>query len=182
MLLCLAFVPGVALADEPAAPRPSRASAAKIGSVMALLATLQDADVLPPEGTPEANHVIQWTIQFQSVFMTSDDPAIHAFARQALTAAVGEDAAVAAWSALPATGWTAEFLEALAEEEARTPDDGRHQLDPGFQRFNMSQIHFHQMLELVRHARHTFVQRGTDFRTQFNRRRHEMPGAGTHTP
>ena len=41
---------------------------------MALLATLQDANVLPPEGTPEANRVIQIVIQFQGLFMKSSDP------------------------------------------------------------------------------------------------------------
>ena len=43
---------------------------------MAVLATLQDADVLPPEDTPEANRVIKAVIQFQSVFLKSSDPAV----------------------------------------------------------------------------------------------------------
>ncbi len=49
-----------------------------VGASMAVLATLQDADVLPPEGTPEANRVIKVVIQFQSVFMKSDDPDVQA--------------------------------------------------------------------------------------------------------
>ena len=51
---------------------------------MAVLATLQDADVLPPEGTHEANRVIKAVIQFQSVFLKSDDPAVQLFLTQAL--------------------------------------------------------------------------------------------------
>ena len=56
---------------------------------MAVLATLQDADVLPPEGTPEANRVIKVVIQFQSVFMKSNDPAVQGFLSQALEAQGG---------------------------------------------------------------------------------------------
>ena len=56
---------------------------------MAVLAMLQDADVLPPEGTPEANRVIQVVIQFQSVFMKSGDPAVQAFLSHALAAKAG---------------------------------------------------------------------------------------------
>ncbi len=42
-----------------------------VGASMAVLAMLQDADVLPPEETPEANRIIKLVIQFQSVFMKS---------------------------------------------------------------------------------------------------------------
>ncbi len=56
---------------------------------MAVLATLQDADVLPPEGTPEANRVIKSVIQFQSVFLKSSDPSVQSFLTQALAASGG---------------------------------------------------------------------------------------------
>ena len=46
---------------------------------MALLATLQEAGILPPEGTPEANKVIQIVIQFQGLFMKSTDSAVRQF-------------------------------------------------------------------------------------------------------
>ena len=59
---------------------------------MAVLAMLQDAEVLPPEGTPEANRVIKMVIQFQSVFMKSSDPSVQAFLNQALIL-VGSDSA-----------------------------------------------------------------------------------------
>src|SRR5215813_5484620 len=55
-----------------------------VGASMAVLATLQDADVLPPEGTPEANRVIQIVIQFQGLFMKSSDPVVRGFLDQAL--------------------------------------------------------------------------------------------------
>ncbi len=57
---------------------------------MAVLATLQDADVLPPEGTPDANRVIKAVIQFQSVFLKSDDPAVKLFLTQSLATQGGK--------------------------------------------------------------------------------------------
>ena len=57
---------------------------------MAVLAMLQDADVLPPEGTPEANRVIKSVIQFQSVFLKSGDPAVQAFLSHALCCTEGQ--------------------------------------------------------------------------------------------
>jgi C1A family cysteine protease len=59
--------------------QPSRTSSVYIGSVMALLATFEDAGILPPEGTPQANGIIKAVIQFQSAFLkstSSRDPAI----------------------------------------------------------------------------------------------------------
>ncbi|HMX93504.1 MAG TPA: hypothetical protein PLY42_19190, partial [Nitrospira sp.] len=35
--------------------QPSRTASVYIGSVMAMLATFEDAGILPPEGTPQAN-------------------------------------------------------------------------------------------------------------------------------
>ena len=67
---------------------PDRAAtpSGQVGASMAVLATLQDADVLPPEGTPEANRVIKAVIQFQSVFLKSDDLAVQVFLTHALAA------------------------------------------------------------------------------------------------
>ena len=63
-----------------------RTATGPVGASMAVLATLQDAGVLPPEGTPEANRVIQVVIQFQAAFMKSSDPALREFFDQALAA------------------------------------------------------------------------------------------------
>jgi hypothetical protein len=78
---------------------------------MALLATLQDAGILPPERTPEANKVIQIVIQFQGLFMKSTDPAVRQFVDEALNAkfaARAEDIGAEFRQA----GWTSEILEA----------------------------------------------------------------------
>jgi hypothetical protein len=141
---------------------------------MAVLAMLQDADVLPPEGTPEANRVIKVVIQFQSVFIKSGDPAVQAFLSQALTAKAGSGADEAA-SRFRSTGWTSDVLEALGEQWVATAIDQREQLAPGFRQFNISLADFDSLMGLVAKACTAFVQRGQNMHQVFAQQRREMP-------
>jgi len=143
---------------------------------MAVLATLQDADVLPPEGTPEANHIIRYVIQFQSVFTKSTDPAVQAFVLQAL-ASTDESRAAEGLSRLRTTGWTAEFLVRLSDEETRHSPEDMQRLAQGFAPFNLSTEDFHRFMQLVRDARLALHARGLEFQNVFSSRRKEMPGA-----
>ncbi len=142
---------------------------------MAVLAMLQDADVLPPEGTPDANRVIKVVIQFQSVFMKSGDPAVQAFLDRALVAKTGSGADEAA-SRFRSIGWTSDVLEALGEQWIATAIDQREQLAPGFRQFNISLADFDWLMELVAKARTAFEQRGQNIHQVFAQRRREMPG------
>lgn len=159
-------------------PRSAKTASPHIGSAMAVLATLQDADVLPPEGTPEANHIIRFVIQFQSVFTKSDDPAVQEFFRQALAQKYGDQSADIIRS-LRTTGWTAEVLERLSDEEARHSSEDLQTLAQGFAPFNLSVEEFHRFMQLVRDARQAFRTRGLEFQHIFLSRRKEMPGAGS---
>ncbi len=156
--------------------RSAKTASPHIGSAMAVLATLQDADVLPPEGTPEANHIIRFVIQFQSVFTKSDDPAVQEFARQALAQKYGDQAADIVRK-LRTTGWTADVLERFADEEARYSSENLQTLAQGFASFNLSVEEFHRFMQLVRDARQVFRTRGLEFQHIFSSRRKEMPGA-----
>jgi hypothetical protein len=142
---------------------------------MAVLATLQDADVLPPEGTPEANHVIKAVIQFQSVFLKSGDPSVQLFLTHALAAQGGrnEDKTL---SRFRSTGWTADVLEALSQQWIVTAIDQRDRLAPGFRQFNVSPEDFDRLMELIVKARTVFMQRGQSMHQMFAQRRREMPG------
>ena len=146
-----------------------------VGASMAVLATLQDADVLPPEGTPEANVVIKSVIQFQSVFMKSDDPSVKLFLTQAL-ATQGVRSAAETVSRFRSTGWTSDVLEALSDQWAATTIGQRDRLAPGFSQFNISQADFDYLMELIAKARTAFRQRGQNFHQVFAQRRREMPG------
>jgi len=149
-----------------------------VGASMAVLATLHDADVLPPEGTAAANRIIKAVIQFQSVFLKSGDPAVQLFLIQAI-AVQGGYSADEALSRFRSTGWTSDVLEALSEQWAATAVDQRDRLAPGFRQFNVSLADFDWLMELTTKARTTFMQRGQNMHQVFAQRRREMPG-GTH--
>jgi hypothetical protein len=156
---------------------PSRGAAPSehVGASMAVLATLQDADVLPPEGTPEANRVIKAVIQFQSVFLKSGDPAVQLFLTQALAAQEGLKADETL-SRFRSAGWTADVLEALNAQWTATATDERDRLAPGFRQFNVSPADFDRLMELITTARTTYMQRGQTIQQIFTQRRREMPG------
>lgn len=160
----LAQVPGRAV--TPSGP---------ISASMAVLAMLQDADVLPPEETPEANRVIKLVIQFQSAFMKSPDPALQRFMSQALTTQK-EQSAGDSLSRFRALGWTSEVLEALNREWMATAIDQRALLAPSFRQFNVSVEDFDRLMELVAKAQTAFMQRGQTIHQVFAQRRREMPG------
>ncbi len=142
---------------------------------MAVLATLQDADVLPPEGTPEANRVIKSVIQFQSVFLKSSDPAVQVFLTQAL-APQGGRSADETLSRFRSAGWTSDVLESLSDQWVVTPIDERDRLAPGFRQFNVSLADFDGFMELIAKARTAFMQRGQNIHQVFAQRRREMAG------
>jgi hypothetical protein len=156
-------------------PGRSATTSGPVGASMAVLAMLQDADVLPPEGTPDANRVIKVVIQFQSVFMKSSDPAVQAFLSQALEAK-GEGGADEALSRFRSTGWTSDVLAALSEQWVATAIDQRERLAPGFRQFNISLADFDSLMGLVAKAHTAFEQRGQNIHQVFAQRRREMPG------
>ncbi|HYM88538.1 MAG TPA: hypothetical protein VES92_05410 [Nitrospiraceae bacterium] len=157
------------------APDRAATTSEPVGAAMAVLAMLQDADVLPPEGTPEANLVIKVVIQFQSVFMKSSDPAVQAFLSQALAAQAGSNADEAV-SRFRSAGWTSDVLEALSDQWVATAIDLRVLLAPGFRQFNVSPSDFDCLMELVAKARTAFVPRGQNMNQVFAQRRREMAG------
>jgi hypothetical protein len=142
---------------------------------MAVLAMLQDADVLPPEGTPEANRIIKVVIQFQSVFMKSSDPAVQAFLTQALATYAGSGADEMR-SQFQSTGWTSDVLESLGEQWDAMAIKQQEGLAPGFRQFNVSLADFGLLRNLVAKARTALEQRGQDMHHVFAQRRREMPG------
>jgi len=145
-----------------------------VGASMAVLAMFQDADVLPPEGTPEANRIIKSVIQFQSVFTKGSDPDVQAFLRQALAAQRGGDAQEAL-SRFRSAGWTSDVLEALGNQWDATTIEQREKLAPGFRQFNVNLEDFNSLMELVAKARVSLERRGQNIHQVFAQRRREMP-------
>lgn len=175
ILAALFCLPALARADQ-AMRQTGTAPKPHVGSAMALLATLEQAHILPPENTPEANRIIRSVIQFQSAFLSGDDPAIHRFAVRALTMKYGERAADLL-TEFRSAGWTSAMLEALADAELSADGEAIQALAMGFSRFNLSANDFRRFMQLVREARQALEKRGSTFAQVYASHRRTMPGA-----
>lgn len=156
--------------------RTGKTSSPQVGSAMAVLATLEQAQVLPPEGTREANRIIKSVIQCQSVFTKSADPSVQDFVRRAVTTRHGEHAAEIL-AQFHSSGWTPEVLEALADADLHTPVDELRSLATGLGQFNVSVEDFQQLMRLVRDGEKAFTARGQNFQEVYASHRKMMPGA-----
>ncbi len=143
---------------------------------MAVLATLEQAQVLPPEGSREADHVIRSVIQFQSVLSKSTDASVQSFLGDAVAAKYGDEA-IPLLERFHASGWTAEILEALADADQRTSAKELERLATGFGQFNLSVDDFKRFMQLVREGRSALTARGQRFEEVFDHHRKAMPGA-----
>jgi hypothetical protein len=142
---------------------------------MALLATLQEAGILPPEGTPASKRVIQIVIQFQGLFMKSTDPAVRQFVYRALEA---KDAARAEdfYAQFRNGGWSSQFVEALCGAYPMLSREERGQLAESFTRVNMRPEDFDLLCDLYGRARSAFHAQGRNIHVVFAEHRKNMPG------
>ena len=144
---------------------------------MALLATFEDAGVLPSEGSPDANRLIRALIQFQSALMKSDHPAIRRLLAEAMAAKWG-DGSSEALTRFAAKGWTSESLEALVDYASTRPIWDNPQIREAFQRFSIGQAEFDVMANTFTAARSHYAAQGEDVHRRYAARRRDMPGAG----
>ncbi|NJN69669.1 MAG: hypothetical protein HC801_04870 [Nitrospira sp.] len=147
-----------------------------VGSAMAVLATLEQAQVLPPEGSREADRVIQSVIQLQSVFAKSTDRSVQEFAHHAITNTPGGNVQMVL-ERFRSNGWTAEILMALAEADMRASAEERQEMAAGLGQFNLSVDDFRRFMQLVRDGRAALEARGQNFDEVYARHRNAMPGA-----
>ncbi|MBH0201320.1 MAG: hypothetical protein HP496_03200 [Nitrospira sp.] len=160
----------------PISAQQSTRTSPYVGSAMAVLATLEQAQVLPPEGSREADRIVQSVIQLQSAFTTGTDRFMQEFAHRAVAAKHGENAPTVL-ERFRSRGWTADMLEALADADLSASDDERQQLTTGLGPFNLSVDDFTRLMQLVRDGRAAFVARGKTFAEIYASRRNAMPGA-----
>jgi hypothetical protein len=153
-------------------------SSPHVGSAMAVLATLAQAQVLPPEGSREADRVIQSVIQLQSLFTKGTDRAIQEFAQQALAHTYGGNSETVL-ERFRSQGWTADMLEAFADADVRASAEDLNDLAAGLERFNLSVDDFRRLMQLVRDGRSALETRGQSFQEVYTHHRDAMPGAAT---
>lgn len=161
----------------PAIPtRAGRTSSATVGAVMALLATFEDAGVLPPERSPDANRLIKALIQFQGAFMKSEHPAVQRWLRGAFAAKFGKDAQ-AEQEALKAGGWTSRSLEAVVDFAAASPVWNAPDVSEGFLAYNVGRPDFDLLARVFTDARTWYAAGGRSIHEAYKARRKQMPGA-----
>ena len=158
------------------AAQPQRTPSPYIGSVMALLATFEDAGILPPEGTPQANGIIKAAIQFQSAFLKSHHPAVQQFFTEAHRAKFGLRAPEVEAS-FRRSGWSADSFDAVIEAGRIAPGWSAPGLDDGFREFNIGKSDFDLLAQVYQQSTAAFSIQGKTFQEVYAQRRREMPGA-----
>jgi hypothetical protein len=156
--------------------QPTKQASTSVGSAMVVLATLERAGVLPPEGTKEADRVIRSTIQIQSLFMKSTDQTIQAFLYRAVAAQGAEDTDQRL-AEFQTTGWTAEVLMALADATLAASPEELRSLSPGLASFRLSMEDFQQFMRLIKDGERALASAGRTFEEVFTSQRQLMPGA-----
>ncbi|MCP9446248.1 MAG: hypothetical protein NNA22_01585 [Nitrospira sp.] len=162
--------------NRPVSTQSAGRAGAPVGSAMAVLATLERAGVLPPEGTKEADRVIRATIQIQSLFMKSADPAVRNFLQRAV-ASKAEPRTEQRLAEFKAMGWTAEVLEALADAATAASPDELRLLSPELASFNLSTEDFQHFMQLIKDGERALASQGHTFSGIFADQRKMMPGS-----
>ena len=164
------------LSSVPATPVQGRRTPAKhVGAVMAILATFEQARVLPPESTPKANQLIRALIQFQSAFMNQESRAVQEYVSDALTTQLGQSGP-GAYRELTANGWTSKAMEALVDYSRQHPFWSRPGMPDALSRYNVSSDDWDIVVEMFNRTRDQFRTTGQDLHEIFAVQRRNMPG------
>ena len=155
--------------------RSRRAPVQHVGAVMAVLSTFHEAGVLPQETDPRANQLMRSLIQFQSVFMKSQEPAVQAFILAALSFQKSGNGAKLLDSFYE-KGWTSEILEALVEHSLKHPMEENPRIQSAFQSYYLSKGDWELIEDVFLKARQEFVRQDQDLHEVFVRQRRIMLG------
>lgn len=154
----------------------SRASAKHIGAIMTMLAVFDEAQVLPPEGSPEADQLVHTLIQSQSAFLKSSDPAVRSFFSKALASYFFERAPDKEKEFFD-QGWTSEILESVVLYAGYPNVWKNSALVKGLQAFNVTPEDIHEMQIIFDQARQRFIRLDLDIHDVYWLKRQGMPGA-----
>lgn len=152
------------------APAPAKPSRPMVGHVMALLAVFEEADVLPPEASPEANALIHALIQTQAALTKGTNRATQAWFAEALRRAGTHGAALD-----PHDGLTTRALEAILGYAAAHPPAERPDVLAGLRAFNIGQTDLDLMARIFIQARDRLRSSGRDIHRLYERQRRAMP-------
>ena len=158
-------------------PIAERARASTVGTVMALLATFQDAEVLPPEGTAKANQLIHGLIQLQSAVMKSSSPELRDYVfvalRQGLRTSREESLVL-----VQDDGLTLAVLESLILYAQEHPFWDEPQIVAALHAYNVTRQDWVLMTQISIEAKDAFHVKGRSIHRVYEQWRKRMPGGG----
>lgn len=154
----------------------TRASAAHVGAVMAVLAAWSEAGVLPPESTPDASRIVKALIQFQGAMMKSDHPQVRRFFERAMDRKFGQ-AGPRYLQQGRTTGWSSRILEAVVEYGTDPSMDLQPGLESGWREFNVGSQDLRLLASLNAAAKDQLSREGKDLHALYEEKRRLMPGA-----
>lgn len=178
---------GIGLANagrnpEPIGPRPlqiiltsERAGSSTVATIMALLATLEEAGVLPPEGTSQANQVIHGLIQLQSAVMKSTSPELGAY-RVAAEGFWRSQHTEGLPGEIGGEGLTSKVLDALIDYDQEYSLWGDPNIVLALQEFNVTRANWRLVADLFHQAEVVFREQGRSIHSVYKTWRMNMSG------
>jgi len=146
-----------------------------VGSVMALLATFEGVNVLPPDGTSQANQLIHGLIQLQSALVRSEASELSDYLSEAVDDRFEmEDAALL--PSIHQSGLTSKVLEALLSYDKKVPIWNQPAIAHTFQRYNVSRLDWELIEKVFAQADAAYRRKGSSIHDAYEQWRSQMRG------
>ena len=152
-----------------------RIGPAFVGSVMALLATFEAANVLPPEGTSQANQLIHGLIQLQSALVKSQSSALNDYVAAAVDSRFEMESA-ALLQSIHQSGLTSKVLEAILTYDQKMPIWDQPAIAHVFQRYNLSRPDWQLIEQIFAQADTAYRAKGSSIHEAYEQWHVQMPG------
>jgi hypothetical protein len=149
-----------------------------VGSIMALLATLDEAGILPPEGTSSANQLIHGLIQLQAAFLKSSSPELAGYLMAAEKHWIMKHNE-RKYGSFATSGLTSRVLEALILYDKENPMWEDPKIVAAVQAFNVTNSDWVLIVNMVSQAERVFRDRGQSIHELYDQWRAKMPGGNS---
>jgi len=174
--------PSTSVSAEPQGLHPhpvllasERTRSSMVGTIMALLATFDEAGILPPEGTAQANQLIHGLIQLQSALMKSTSPELAAYRMAAETEWVSQHQDVEG-RGREMGGLTSTVLAMLMSYDQTHPLWEAPKVVAAMQAFNVTRADWIVMSECFHQADAVFRKQGRSIHIVYESWRVKMTG------
>ena len=155
-----------------------RTHSSSVGSIMALLATLDEAGILPPEGTAPANQLIHGLIQLQAAFLKSTSPELAAYLMAAEKHWIMKHNE-REYGSFATVGLTSRVLEALILYDKEHPMWEDPKIVAAVQAFNVTRSDWVLIVNMVSRAEKVFRDREQSIHELYDQWRVKMPGGNS---